>query len=184
MALPQAYSLPMPAPASPRSPASAARRGTLALLVFWLAMAGLLYAGFSWWDARQRTALRPYTESGGQLVIPRQKDGHFYVAGEVNRQPVNFLIDTGASAVAITEAVARAANLPEGTPITLSTANGKRQARQVRAVPVKAGPLAYNDVTVTVGLRMDAANDALLGQSFLRHFDVEMGADRMVLRPR
>jgi aspartyl protease family protein len=174
----------MSGPASSPSPASTLRRSTLALLAFWLLVAGALYAAFSWHDARQRAALRPYVESGGQLVIPRQKDGHFYVEGEVNRQPVRFLVDTGASAVAITEATARAAGLPEGSRITVSTAGGAREARRVHGVPVKAGPLTHNDVTITVGLDMDAADDALLGQSFLRHFDVEIGADRMVLRPR
>ena len=178
------YSTTMSDPADARSPASTLRQSTLALLAFWLLVAGALYAGFSWWDSRQRAALRPYAESGGQLVIPRQRDGHFYVEGEVNRQPVNFLVDTGASAVAITEALARAAGLPEGSRVTVKTANGTREARRVHGVPIKAGPLAHNDITVTVGLRMGAADEALLGQSFLRHFDVEIGADRMVLRPR
>ena len=169
--------------ASTPNPASALRRGTLALLAFWLAVGGALYAGFSWREERQRAALRPYTASDGALVITRQKDGHFYVDGEVNRQPVRFLVDTGASAVAISNAVARAAGLPEGSPITVSTAGGARAARRVHGVPVKAGPLARNDVTVTVGLSMEHADDALLGQSFLRHFDVSISADRMVLRP-
>jgi aspartyl protease family protein len=180
----RAYSMPMSDPASTRSPASTLRRGTLALLAFWLLLAAVLYAGFSWREARQRAALRPYTDSGGQLVIPRQKDGHFYVPGEVNRQPVNFLVDTGASAVAVTDALARAAGLPEGSRITVSTAGGLREARRVHGVPVRAGPLTRNDVTVTVGLHMNAANDALLGESFLRYFDVQISADRMVLRPR
>jgi len=165
------------------SPINTLRRYTLALLAFWLAAAGILYAGFSWWEARQRAALRPYTESGNQLVIPRQKNGHFYVDGEVNHQPVHFLVDTGASTVTVTESLARAAGLPQGSRITVSTAGGMRQAHKVNGVPVKIGPLVYNDTTVTVGLRMDADNDALLGQSFLRHFDIEIGANRMVLRP-
>lgn len=171
-------------PAATPDPARALRRSTLALVAFWLLALAALYAGFSWWQARQRSALRPYAQSGGELVIPRQKDGHFYVDGEVNRQPVHFLVDTGASAVAVTEPLARAAGLPQGKRIAVSTAGGMRQARVVYDVPVKAGPLALNDVTVTVGLDMDGENDALLGQSFLRHFDVEIGSDRMLLRPR
>ena len=54
----------------------------------------------------------------------------------------------------------------------------------VHSVPVKAGPLAHNDVSVTTGLDIGDDKSALLGQSFLRHFDVQIGADRMVLRPR
>lgn len=166
------------------TPAQTVRRSTLALLTFWLLLAGALWWGFSWWEGRQRAALEPYAPGSGELVIPRQRDGHFYVQGEINHQPVHFLVDTGASSVAISNAVARAAQLPEGRRITVSTANGTRAARLVHGVPVKAGPLVHNDTSVTVGLDMGAAEGALLGQSFLRHFDVEIGADRMVLRPR
>lgn len=171
-------------PSDTRSTASTLRRSTMALVAFWLLIAGALYAGFSWHEQRQRSALAPYTQSGGEVVVPRQRDGHFYLRGEINHQPVHFLIDTGASAVAISEQVARAAQLPEGRRITVSTAGGPRPARVVHGVPVKAGPLAHNDTTVTVGLDMGAAEGALLGQSFLRHFDVQILSDRMLLRPR
>lgn len=174
----------MSAPAPPRTPAQTLRRSTLALLAFWLLLAGALWWGFSWWEGRQRAALEPYALGSGELVIPRQRDGHFYVRGEINHQPVNFLVDTGASSVAVSTRLARQARLPEGRPITVSTANGPRQARLVHDVPVKAGTLAHNDVSVTTGLDIGDDDSALLGQSFLRHFDVQIGAARMVLRPR
>lgn len=174
----------MPPPASAPTIAQTLRRSTLALLAFWLLVGGVLWWGFSWWEQRQRSALEPYTQSGGELVIPRQRDGHFYLRGEINHQPVHFLVDTGASAVAISEQVARAAQLPEGRRITVGTAGGPRPARVVHGIPVKAGPLAHNDTTVTIGLDMGAADGALLGQSFLRHFDVQILGERMVLRAR
>lgn len=174
----------MSAPDTVRSPASTLRRSTLALLAFWLALAGVLWAGFSWWDGRQRAALQPYQTAGGELVIPRSRDGHFYVEGEINHVPVTFLVDTGASSVAISSRVARAARLPEGHAITVSTAGGTREARLVHGVPVKAGPLAHNDVSVTTGLDMGDGGGALLGQSFLRHFDARIEGTRMVLHPR
>ena len=174
----------MPAPERPRTPAQMLRRSTLALLAFWLALGGALWWGFAWWDARQRAALQPYQLASGELVIPRSRDGHFYVRGEVNRQPVEFLVDTGASSVAVSTELARAAGLPEGRPITVATANGTRAARLVHGVPVKVGPLAHNDVSVTTGLALGDAAGALLGQSFLRHFDVRIDADRLLIRPR
>ena len=174
----------MPAPGTPPTPAQTLRRSTVALLAFWLLLAGALWWGFSWWEGRQRAALEPYTQASGELVIPRSRDGHFYVRGEINHQPVNFLIDTGASSVAISTLVARAAQLPEGRRITVNTAGGQRAARLVHGVPVKAGSLVHNDTSVTVGLDMGAPEGALLGQSFLRHFDVQILSDRMLLRPR
>ncbi|MDO5288008.1 MAG: retropepsin-like aspartic protease [Pseudomonadota bacterium] len=174
----------MSSPASPATPAQTLRRSTLALLAFWLLVGGALWWGFSWWESRQRAALQPYTLSSGELAIPRSPDGHFYVDGEVNHVPVRFVVDTGASSVAISAQTARAAQLPEGRPITMLTANGEREGRILHGVPVKAGPLARNDVSVSTGIAMAHPDEALLGQSFLRHFDVRIDGQHMLLRPR
>ena len=157
------------------------RHSTLALLAFWLLVGAALYAGFNWHEQRTRAQLKPYVDAGGNLVIPRSPDGHFYVPGEVNHVPVTFLVDTGASNVAVTESTARQARLPEGQRIILSTAGGNRAGELVRDVPVRVGPLARNDATVTIGLQA-AQGTALLGQSFLRHFDVQIAGNQMSLR--
>jgi aspartyl protease family protein len=54
----------------------------------------------------------------------------------------------------------------------------------VRSVPVRAGHLVLNDTSVTVGLSGMPPEQALLGQAFLKHFDVEIRRDEMVLRQR
>ena len=169
---------------SSSAPEQTARFGALAIAAVWLLVAGALYLGFDYFEQRQQARLQPYALSTGELVIPRQRDGHFHVAGEVNRQPVRFLVDTGASHVSISQALADRAGLPPGSPITLNTANGQRPGQLVRGVPVRAGHLAFNQASVTVGLAGLPADQALLGQSFLKHFDVEIGRDAMVLRSR
>jgi aspartyl protease family protein len=174
----------MPQSPGPPNLARTLRRSTLALLVFWLVVAGALWAGFKWHEERERTRLQPYVEANGSLVIPRSPDGHFYVAGEVDHVPVRFLVDTGATNVAISEQTARTAQLSGGEPVILSTAGGERRGRQLRNVPVKVGPLARNDATVTVGLISPAPESALLGQSFLRNFDVRIAGNRMTLSSR
>ena len=161
-----------------------ARFGAIAIAAVWLSIAGVLYLGFEYIEQSKQAKLQPYTRAAGELVIPRQRDGHFHVAGEVNRQRVKFLIDTGASHVAVSQALAEQAGLPAGSPITLSTANGQRPGQLVRGVPVRAGDLVLNDASVSVGLSGMAPDQALLGQSFLKQFDVEIRGDTMVLRRR
>ena len=161
-----------------------ARLGALAIAAVWLAVAGVLYLVFDRIEQNRQASLKPYALSSGELVIPRQRDGHFHVDGEVNRQPVRFLVDTGASHVSVSQALAKQAGLPEGQSITLSTANGQRPGQLVRNVPVRAGHLVLNDTSVTVGLSGMAPTQSLLGQAFLKHFDVEIRRDEMVLRQR
>jgi aspartyl protease family protein len=166
------------------NPHQTARWGALAIAAVWMAIAGALYWGFEYFEQSRQAKLRPYTRGAGELVIPRQRDGHFHVRGEINRQPVTFLVDTGASHVSVSQALAEQAGLPQGAPMTLSTANGTRPGQLVRGVPVRAGDLVLNDASISVGLSGLPIDQALLGQSFLKHFDVEIGRDTMVLRRR
>jgi aspartyl protease family protein len=161
-----------------------AQLGALAIAAVWLAVAGVLYLVFDRIEHNRQASLKPYALDSGDLVIPRQRDGHFHVEGEVNRQPVRFLVDTGASHVSVSQALAIQAGLPAGQSITLHTANGPRQGQVVRSVPVRVGNLVLNDTSVAVGLSGLEPQQALLGQAFLRHFDVEIRRDEMVLRQR
>jgi aspartyl protease family protein len=161
-----------------------ARLGALAIAAVWLALAGVLYLVFDRVEQKRQANFKPYALSSGDLVIPRQRDGHFHVEGEVNRQPVTFLVDTGASHVSVSQALATQTGLPSGQDIMLSTANGQRPGQLVRGVPVRAGHLVLNDASVTVGLSGLRPDQALLGQAFLKHFDVEIRRDEMVIRQR
>ncbi len=160
------------------------RLGALAITAVWLAVAAVLYLVFDRIEQNRQASLKPYALSSGDLVIPRQRDGHFHVEGEVNRQPVTFLVDTGASHVSVSQALAQQSGLPSGQDITLHTANGQRPGQLVRSVPVRAGHLVLNDASVSVGLNGLRPEQALLGQNFLKHFDVEIRRDEMILRQR
>ena len=118
-----------------------------------------------------------------RMVIARGSDGHFRVAGSINGQPVVFMVDTGASVIAVTDALAQRAGLEGGEVTQFRTANGLRPGRVVVAQSVAVGPLRVSGLRVGTGYTGEVAGDALLGQNFLQHFDVQMQRDRMVLRP-
>jgi aspartyl protease family protein len=131
----------------------------LGFLVFWLLVMGVLY-----WAMQMY--LKPAgvkVQADGTVAIARDRDGHFRVEGAVNGQPVTFLVDTGASMVGVTEPLAERAGLDGGEPVRFRTANGVR---------------------VGTGYTGSTDRDALLGQNFLRHFDVEIRGDRMLIHPR
>ena len=155
------------------------RWGTLGILAFWLAVMAGLYLAMDY--VRQPRAA--VVAADGALVIARGSDGHFRVAGSINGQPVRFMVDTGASLIAVSDALAQQAGLQGGQVTQFRTANGVRQGRVVAAQSVAVGAFVVSGLRVGTGYTGEAAGDALLGQNFLQHFDVQMQRDRMVLRP-
>ncbi|PZO13676.1 MAG: TIGR02281 family clan AA aspartic protease [Burkholderiales bacterium] len=164
--------------------ARTARRGALGIVVFWLALMGVLYLVFDRLEQRRETGDQAYASELGELVIPRSRDGHFRVQGQVNGQVVTFLVDTGASIVTVSEDFARRASLEGGQSVTFQTANGPLQGRVLRQVPVQVGHLGLGGTSVAVGLVGLDADKALLGQSFLSRFDIQILQGEMRLTPR
>ncbi|OEC38525.1 aspartyl protease [Pseudomonas sp. 1D4] len=117
-----------------------------------------------------------------QMSIARSNNGHYMVAGAINGHPVQFMVDTGATSVAMNENQARMLGLDyrvEGKPMTASTAGGNVRAWRVRFDRVKIGPLEVLGVEGAV-VEGDAPVDVLLGMSFLNQ--VRWREDQGVLR--
>lgn len=154
-------------------------RLNLGMAVFWIAALGLMYVGMEYY--LQPSV--PMVQSDGSLQLQRHRDGHFYADGSINGQPVRFMVDTGASSIAVTDALAHSAGLEGGEVVQFRTANGTRTGRLARAQSIMVGSLQARNLTVGTGYTGRSAQDALLGQNFLRHFDVSIRNDVMELRP-
>jgi aspartyl protease family protein len=108
------------------------------------------------------------TASPNALRFRADGSGHFYLEAEANGTPVRFLVDTGASLVALTLEDARAAGLDPATlsySAVMSTANGTARAAPVRLRSLRLGQLELEDVNAVVMERPMAVS--LLGMSFL-----------------
>ncbi len=104
-----------------------------------------------------------------QFSIAKGVGGHFWTAGSINGQNVQFLVDTGATTVAMNEGVARRLGIDfrvRGQPMVVSTASGTAQAWSVSLDRVKVGPLEVLGVEAAV-IAGDAPTEVLLGMSFL-----------------
>ncbi|WP_294766919.1 TIGR02281 family clan AA aspartic protease [uncultured Rhodoferax sp.] len=170
--------------ASPNPPSddlpTSLKWGPLAIVLVWLAVIGVLYL-----VSAQYLKPKPVvTLPGGALVIPMARDGHFYAAGTVAGQPVRFLVDTGASMVVVSEALAKQAGLVGGTPTVFKTANGDLAGSIHMDVPVALASAQVSAVRVGVGLVGGDPDEALLGQSFLNKFDITLSDRQMTLRPK
>jgi aspartyl protease family protein len=155
--------------------------GHLTALAIWLAIFAAVYA---FMDSRLKPTVATATTTElarGEIVIPRSRDGHYYLRGSINGTPLVFMVDTGASLVSVSAELARKAALPRGAPGQFATAGGEVQGEIVPGQSIEAGGIRVAPLSVAVGFSGDVA---LLGQNFLRRVDVLQSDDRMVLRLR
>jgi aspartyl protease family protein len=104
-----------------------------------------------------------------QVSIAKGAGGHFWVVGSVNGQSVQFMVDTGATALAMNDSQARALNIDYrvvGQPMVVSTASGTERAWRVHLDSVKIGSISVLGVEGVV-LEGGSPTQALLGMSFL-----------------
>ncbi|MBV2204803.1 retropepsin-like aspartic protease family protein [Pseudomonas phenolilytica] len=117
-----------------------------------------------------------------QLSVAKGVGGHYWIAGSINGQPVQFLVDTGATSVAINENQARRLGIDyraAGQPLLVNTASGTAKAWRVRLNSVKVGSIDVLGVEAVV-LEGESPSEALLGMSFLGR--VSWREDQGVLR--
>lgn len=171
---------PKPDPAALDDLPAGLKWAPLGIVAVWLVVMGLLYL-----LTVQYLQPKPVTvTAAGALVIAQARDGHFYATGTVAGLPARFMVDTGASMVTVSEAFAQQAGLVGGTPTVFRTANGDLQGRTLMGVPVSVGPVQVSGVRVGVGLVGGAADEVLLGQSFLNQFDITLSERQMTLTPK
>jgi len=111
----------------------------------------------------------PAPTGGRTLSIPRDARGHFQAEGRIEGQRLSFMIDTGASVIALNEkSAARFGLRPQrgDYTATVSTANGTIKAARTRLAMVELGGLVVRDVDAMV-LPDEALSENLLGLSFL-----------------
>lgn len=104
-----------------------------------------------------------------QLSISRGAGNHYWIAGSIEGHPVQFLVDTGATSVAMNEGQARRLGIDyrvSGRPMVASTAGGNIRAWSIKLDSVKVGGLEVLGVEAAV-LEGDAPTEVLLGMSFL-----------------
>lgn len=149
----------------------------------WLLLLVLLSVFFSQWLERQANPnqqLRAVIDQGGAsaVVLKRNRAGHYLAPGDINGVAVTFLLDTGATYVAVPQSVADKAGLKRG-PVTQSmTANGVASSWLTEIDEVRLGPIVLRGVRATILPGMPG-DEVLLGMSFLKHLKLEQQGDSL-----
>jgi aspartyl protease family protein len=122
--------------------------------------------------------------SGSKIVLTAGDGGHFLAQGSINGKTVQFMVDTGATAVAMGAAEAKRMGIDytSGRPVRMSTANGQTLGYLLTLNTVRIGDVEVQNVEAIVS--QQAMPYVLLGNSFLTRFSMRRDADQMVLERR
>jgi aspartyl protease family protein len=124
------------------------------------------------------------TNGPARIVLTADSQGHFMPAGQINGRAVQFMVDTGASQVVMSESDARRINLryEQGQPVRVSTANGTATGYRVTLSSVRVGDALVYEVAAVV--LPQAMPYVLLGNSFLTRFQMQRTNDQLTLEKR
>ncbi len=132
-------------------------------------------------QARKQT--RP--TGADSVMVPADVRGHFVADGQVNGEPIRFVVDTGATFITLParEASRLGLDYRNGQKALMETANGDVSAYRVKLETVSVGDVAVHnvDAIVTEGNSLPVA---LLGMSFLNRMDMRREGAMMTLTRR
>ncbi|NKB34198.1 MAG: TIGR02281 family clan AA aspartic protease [Pseudomonadales bacterium] len=116
-----------------------------------------------------------------EVALERNRQGHYVADGQINGIPVTFLLDTGATDVAIPSGIAEEANLVRGYAHQASTANGVVTVFSTEIDELRIGNIALYDIDASVTPSM-LGNTILLGMSALRQVEFTQSGSTLTLR--
>lgn len=137
-----------------------------------------------WEQSRYNPNRQPVSVVQGNSIevqLDGNAQGHFVADGLINGKPVTFLLDTGATDVAIPAELAEELGLPRGAPVSLLTANGQTTGFRTRLDSLTLGEIVLNDVRAIVAPGF-GGDQILLGMSALKQLEFTQRAGTLVLR--
>lgn len=151
--------------------------------IWGLIFVGVIAAAGLWNDIRGTVVPQQSIAVGGDIVLPRQADGHFYARLDVNGQPVTFMVDTGATQMVLTQDDAVRVGIDVGSLRYLgqaSTANGIVRTAQVTLDQVSLG--GVTEARLPAVVNDGAMAGSLLGMSYLRIFsNIQIRDNELIL---
>ncbi len=155
------------------------------IVAAWLLLGGVVWLAMDGWVERQENpnAGLARMAASDSVVLRRNAGGHFVAPGRINGVPVTFLVDTGATNVAMPTEVARAVGAERGPALRTATAAGVTTAYATRLASVELAGLAASNVSGVIVPDMPG-DTVLLGMSFLSRFAVGMEGGEMHIRAR
>lgn len=162
------------------------KAGRYMVFAAWIGVAVLLTWFFSdyldsRWNPNRNVVSRANLDAPAEVVLQRNRYGHYVASGQINGKPVVFLLDTGATHVSVPEHIANELGLHRGQPMRVSTANGVATVYSTSLSEVRLGNIVLHNIRADINPNFEE-NEILLGMAFLKHLEFTQSGDTLVLR--
>ncbi len=122
-----------------------------------------------------------YENGFTEVKLQRNRQNHYVASGSINGQTVVFLVDTGATNVAIGNKLAQKLGLQRGREGIAYTANGTTPTFDTQLDSLSLGEITLNNVPASITLGMEG-DEVLLGMSALKHLELIHRNGELTLR--
>jgi aspartyl protease family protein len=161
------------------------RTGITMTVIAWLIFLAILFGLFDYiFSQRSNPNQNIVTTVDGmqkEITLQRNAYGQYVSNGTINGYKVTFLLDTGATEIAIPESVASRIGLSKEQRFLVKTANGNVIAYRTRLANVAIGDIMRYDLNATILTNM-AGEEVLLGMNFLKHFEITQKGRSLTIR--
>lgn len=167
--------------------AASQRRWGMGMVVgMWVLILALITLFFQSWqesehNPNQNLAVNIGNNGVRELVLERNRWGHYLATGTINGGEVVFMLDTGATDVSLPSSVADRLDLKRGRTMVYQTANGPVQVYTTRLDEVSLGGVSLNNIRASINPNMQQ-DEVLLGMSFLKYLEFTQRGDTLTLR--
>lgn len=164
---------------------SVQRSASVMTLLAWLCVFGITVWGFSGLLEKQNNPNQhvqsSVTEGVVEVRLKQNRQGHYVASGKINGETVTFLVDTGATSVAIPAHLAKSLNLQAHGGGISRTANGDVEVQFTTIDSLQLGDIELRDIRATLLPNMND-NEILLGMSVLRQLEFTQRGEWLILR--
>jgi len=165
------------------------RAGMVMMTIAWIIFLFILVGGFDYLISKrnnpnQNIVTNEYNLANGlqkEIVLQRNPYGHYVTSGTINDFEVVFLLDTGATQIAVPESLANDIGLNKMQRIVVETANGNARAYRTRIDSVGIGDIKLYDLNATILTNM-TGEEILLGMNFLKHLEITQKGKTLTIK--
>ncbi|MFM5815933.1 TIGR02281 family clan AA aspartic protease [Aeromonas dhakensis] len=144
-------------------------------LLAWLSLMGLLTLYF-------HSRAQPSVTASGELLLRADQSGHYRLEGAINGQPVQLLLDTGATRITVPQRVAERLGLTSHGSSQVNTAAGFIRVGNGTIETLAMGPLTLYDLAIFINPAA-AGDEVLVGMNALGRLELVQKERQLLLRP-